>query len=640
MLRRIGVAAICSANTMMLAVSLFQGFFSGIEEPYGSLLRWSSALLALPAVTYSALPFYRTAIGSLTLGALHIDLPISIAIVGAYCAGIVTLFQGGEYVYFDSVTALIFLLLVGRYVQKKAIHNARTSTMTAWDLFPAFARLHRGGTIVEASIGELSIGDKVDVAPAERIPSDGTIETGHSSVDSSLLTGESVPTAVGPGDDVLGGSMNVEGMIQIRITATGERTRFGRVVAALERAQQEKTPLENQANRLSGYFVFGVLTLASITFAVWHLIDPTRAFEHAIALLIVTCPCALGLAIPAAISVAMANAQKAGFYITKSEALETLSHVTHFYFDKTGTLTDGHLSVRDAVLEPMHAGIARTLAAHTAAHPVSKAVLDYCSSAEPRSAEKLAHFPGRGVQGISGIDTFRLGSLRWLRSCGVNVPQDLHRIIEGQLGSGYSVVLLACNLECCGVFAFSDALQPPARELIAGLRAAGKQVTILSGDLQPVVERIANELGIPRDQALGELLPEEKAEILSRDTAVTAMIGDGVNDAPAMRACSVGVGLQGGMEALLESVDVFVSQGRLQGFARLLSGAEFTRLTIRRNLCFSVCYNLFGAGAAMLGFVTPLTAAIIMPLSSLTVISSSILSNAFRVTTEKRSLWE
>ncbi|MFN8389393.1 MAG: heavy metal translocating P-type ATPase metal-binding domain-containing protein [Bdellovibrionota bacterium] len=629
MLRRIGVAGLCASNTMMLAVSLFQGYFTGIEEPYRSLFRWLSAAIALPSVLYSAVPFYRTALGALFSGTLHIDLPISIAIVGATIAGFVSLATGGEYVYFDSITALIFLLLLGRYVQRRAIHRARASTATTWDLFPTTVRCIVEGRAFDKPLAELCVGDRVEIWPNERVPSDGVIESGSSSVESTFLTGESVPVPVGPGDHVLGGTLNIDGRLQVTVSETGEKTRLGKILAQLEGSQREKAPLENQVNRLSSAFVFGVLTLAVVTYAVWLFIDPHRAFDCAVAVLIVTCPCALGLAIPAAVTVAMAEAQKARLFIKRADALEALAGAGEFYFDKTGTLTEGRLSVTDAVITKTDLQAAYTLACFSPNHPVAAAVVQRYSPLAPVPMNDLALVPGRGVTGVLDGACYRFGSIRWLREQSVSFPPDVERSIRSAAERAASVVAVSKASELVGYFVLQDSIRTDAKALVSLLQEQGKKVFILSGDSSTVVHAVAEELDIPRERAFGELLPEQKAEHIARSAAATAFVGDGMNDAPAMRAASVGIGLRGGVEATLECADIFVADRELAGFRYAYDGALRTRATIRRNLRFAVAYNMLGAGAAVAGWVTPLTAAFVMPTSSLTVIISSITAKNF-----------
>lgn len=630
LLRRIGVAAVCATNTMMLSVSLFEGFFTGIEEPFASLFRWLSALLALPAVVYSAVPFYRTALGSLYLGSLHIDLPISIAILAAYGAGIVTVLNGGEYVYFDSVTALIFLLLLGRYIQKRAVHRARATSVTAWDMFPAKVRVIQGGRVLEKPLAELRVGEMFEVLPQERIPSDGVVISGRSSIETAFLTGESLPRPVVIGESVLGGALNTDGRLEVEATAVGNSTRLGRVISELEHSQEEKSPLENEANRLSGYFVVSVLVLAALTYVGWYFVDPVRAFDSCIALMIVTCPCALGLAIPAAVAVAMGRAQRAQIYVRRSGALETLAAAEHFYFDKTGTITTGEISVREAVFNEASAiPYAVTLARFASGHPVSRAVAKHLASVCSVEVQQLRLIPGRGVEGSIGGERVLLGSKSWFEREGILMTGEVGERLQAVGEYEGSILLLSRAGKLSGIFLLEDPMRSSAQELVRELVSRGKQVYILSGDISSVVKRAAEKLGISPDRAIGELLPEDKARIVAADNAVTAVIGDGVNDALAMRAARVGVGLRGGVEATMESADIFIGRGDLDGFETALRGAWSTRRTIRRNLAFSATYNLLGATAAILGFVTPLTAAILMPCSSLTVIFSSILPRSF-----------
>ncbi|MBN8550618.1 MAG: heavy metal translocating P-type ATPase, partial [Deltaproteobacteria bacterium] len=382
MLRRIGVAAVCATNTMMLADSLVQGGVTGIDEPYRQLLTWTSAAFALPAVVYSALPFYRAAFGAIIMGSLHIDIPISIAIVVSYAAGIYHALQGDSLVYFDSITCLIFLLLLARFAQQRALHKARASTLSAWDLFPGTVRVQSAQDFTEKPFRELKVGDVVEVRANERIPSDGIVVSGVSTVEASFLNGESLPQEVHAGMAVLGASVNIERPILVRVEALGERTRLGQILSKVELARDKRSPLENRIQRIANIFVAATLVAACAAGLIWYWIDSARAFDIVIAFLVVTCPCALGLAIPTAVTVALSRAQKSGIFIKKSEALQTLAEAQHFYFDKTGTLTEGRLCVKSMVGTESHRALAVALARVAAAHPVSQAILEL-GSGEP-----------------------------------------------------------------------------------------------------------------------------------------------------------------------------------------------------------------------------------------------------------------
>lgn len=627
LLRRIGVAALCAANTMMLAVSLFQGYFTGMEEPYGTLFRWLSAALALPAVCYCAVPFYRTAVASLFCGTLHIDLPISIAILSATGAGFVSLWTGREYLYFDSVTALIFLLLLGRYLQRRAIHRARASVATTWDLLPSEARCIVDGRAFMKPLRELCVGDVIEVLAGERFPADGRVTLGASSVETKFLTGESVPQLVTPGGEVLGGTLNVDGRVRVAVTSVGDSTRLQKLLVSLADSQSEKAALENAVNGLSSYFVFGVLILAAFTYAGWSFIDPARAFDCMVAMLIVTCPCVLGLAIPAAVTVSLARAQRSGLFVKRADALERLAASEHVYFDKTGTLTDGKLSVTRSLIAPDERARFASLARFGRSHPAAAAVAEHLAECGEVPLDAPVVVPGRGCRGHFAGSTYRLGSVRWLREEGVMLFAD--PAIDEALASGASILGAAHGDRMCGYFILEDRIRDAAYQLVSDLHAMNVQVFILSGDLGSVVRSVGSKLGIPPERCRGELLPAEKSALVSADTAVTTFVGDGINDALALRAATTGVGLRGGLEATLESADIFVGSDNIRGFERAFRGARRTRAVILRNLSFAVFYNLLGAGAAAAGFVTPLTAAILMPASSLTVVLSSVTARYF-----------
>lgn len=631
LLRRIGVAAVCAANTMMLADSLFQGSFTGIEEPYRSLLTWASAIITLPAVLYSAYPFYRAALGALVVGSLHIDIPISLAILFSYAGGIVHTVRGDTFVFFDSITSLIFLLLIARYAQRRAIHRARASTLTAWDLFPGVVRVCQDGKIFERAFREMLVGDVVEVLPGERIPSDGEVLSGNSSIESSFLTGESRPQKVAPGSSVLGGSINLEQKLRLRVDALGDNTRLGRIIAGLETSRDKRSVLESRVNDFTNAFVLAVLIASVATFVVWYVVDRSRAFDIAISMLIVLCPCALGLAIPTAITVALSRAQRLGIFVKNSEALQTLARAQHFYFDKTGTLTEGRIAVSGAECGARERLLAIALASCAPLHPVARAISELPHTEMLPELKSVRHVPGKGVQAESLLATqLCLGSYKWIRERQVVIPPLFESLLNAWQQEGASVCLLDEDGVVTAVFKLSDNIRPAAIDFVSHLRQQGKEVFILSGDSQLVVNRIADVLQIPRASAHGELSPEDKSRLLQSDQSLTAMIGDGLNDADAISKSSVGIGLSGGIEATLECADIFISEDGLAGVRRLYDGAAATEKVIRRNLVYSVVYNVIGGGLAVFGYITPLLAAVLMPLSSLTVILSSALSTYFK----------
>ena len=631
MLMRIGVAAVCAANTMMIADSLFQSFFTGMEQQFLWLFTWASALIALPAVTYAALPFYRSAIGTLVTGRVHIDLPISIAIIASYLSDLSSVTRGNAGVYFDSITCLIFLLLVARYVQAQSISRARASTATTWDYLPSLVRVSQGALLIEKPLRELVPGDCVEVRPEERVPADATIISGSSSVDDSFLTGESLPRHVAAGDLVLGGSLNIDGVLELNVQQTGHHTRLGKIIERLKNGQGHSTQIEDEVNRLSGYLVGAVLALAAGTFIYWNAIDSGRALEITISLLVVTCPCALGLAIPITLAVALSQAKTSGLFVQSSQALHNLSRAEHFYFDKTGTLTTGVLTVAHYLGDEAALRIAKSLAQASSIHPVSKALELYCASSSNTELTHIQHHPGKGVQATTTLDIgVSLGSYKWANERAIRISDFFQIEIKSWLNAGMSVSLIEMNRECIGVFGLIDQIAPQARRIVGDLQAAGKQVFILSGDAQIIVDTVADKLSVPVTNVYGDLYPEQKAEIVASDRAIKVLVGDGLNDAQAMQNADVGIGVSGGIEATLEVADIFIARSGLSGFENALHGARQARAVIRRNLAFSIVYNAAAASLAILGHVTPLIAAILMPLSSFCVILSSSLSRYFR----------
>ncbi len=631
LLIRMGVAAVAATNTMMFSDFLTIGSSTTIDSQYVTLFTWTSAALTFPAVTYSAYPFYRKAFGALLLGAVHMDLPVALAICISYGAGIYTILQGGSEVYFDSIACLIFLLLSARFVQSRAVNRARASVLTTWDLFPATARLLDGHSVIERSLREIKIGDLIEIRAGERIPADGRVRSGNSTVDASFLTGEALPVNAEIGTQILGGSLNIASSLTIEVTNVGTATRLGKIIEQLRSEQTSKTILEDQVDRIGKYFIAGILLLSVLCYSLWRIYDPSLAFSCTIALLVVTCPCALGLAIPAALTVALAKAQEFKIYIRRPDALQIIAEASHFYIDKTGTLTDGSFKVIEFFGEELYLPYAFQLAKEGNFHPVARAIEQFSKISGPATLNDARHIPGKGVCALDQHgEEFSLGSLKWLSTKpSLLSPTQQARLSEWQ-SLGYSVSALWNSSSVLGIFALQDQIVPEAFELIAELQQEKGKLFILSGDSSAVVKGIGQKLGIPQQQVHGDLSPEEKASFIRSCNGTSLMIGDGLNDALAMQTATMGVAISGGIEATLETSGVFIAEGGIAGFLRAYRGAKRTRSVIERNLYISVVYNLLGAGGAMLGYITPLTAALLMPLSSFTVILSSIMDRYFR----------
>jgi len=633
-LYRIGIAAFCAMNTMMLAVSLFQGLFTGIESEYGELFRWLSLIVTLPAISYCSYPFYRNSIAGLKSRTIHIDLPLSLAIVAAFSLSVWNTIRSNENVYFDSICALVFLLLIGRFIQSRALARARKETEISWSVLPSSARLlNKNGVETMVESATLNSGDIVVVYPLERFPVDGEVLIGESTVESALITGESRPEIVGPGSKVIAGALNLEGEVQVLVACSGADTRVGRLLREIERATRPSWGLSAFVDRASAWFTGVVIFLAIAGGLFWLAEGIDRALEIAVTFLIVTCPCALGIATPLAVGIMVGRASKRGVFIKSADAIEKLTQAEVIFFDKTGTLTEGTLKVvAEWFLNPLNKQKILQLLRNRSTHPIALAVSNYAILEGTKSSEpaldtqfQLRHVPSRGLElSKAGVVCARLGSERWHKELGMKDP--VPEFSKLWSGDGSSIVYFSDELGIVAEFVLQDTLKEGSQALLSDLRARGVEMLILSGDKSNSVEATALRLGI---EGIGELMPEEKAKIVqARENS--CFIGDGVNDALAMKAAGISIGVTGGMKATLEVADIFIASGEIEDLRELFSAASVMNSVVRRNLIFSVFYNLIGGALALSGIMNPLIAALLMPASSMTVVLHTLAFKPFR----------
>jgi Cu2+-exporting ATPase len=638
LLLRIAVAGLAAGNAMMLAVSLFQGWFSGMDTHIESLFVWLSCAIAFPAVTFSAVPFYRAAYASVSMRKLHIDLPISIGIVAGYTLSIVNTIAGNSHVYYDSVCMLIFLLLVGRWLQRDGLDRTNDKGSLLYALAPSSA-LRRGseGQWTEVYSGSLKVGDIVLVPADARIPADGILASDSAHIDCSLLTGESGFERKSRGDQLFAGTVNRSSSVEVAVTAVHQTTRLGKLLAALEASQAERSPLVQLTDRVAGRFVSVVLVVASATALYWGLRSgASAAIERTLAVLVVSCPCALGLAAPVSFSVALRSAARRGIFVRSAAALEAAAKVTTVFLDKTGTLTVGRPDVRavhyalddltgDKDVVSRTRSLVASLEQHSH-HPLASALRRWSAGGELIADISLSEHDGCGIEGTTGSCRVLLGSVQWSERQGVTISESIQQQIQQEPYASSTLALLSQNSRAIALFAIGDDLREEARAFVKKLVASGYRPEIISGDRTAVVRDIAAQVGIPADQARGELSPEEKMAIIERaeDLAPTMMLGDGANDAGALRAARVGVALHGGAEASIRVAEVFLSPSQLFLSIGLLEGAKQTQRVIRRSLIFSAFYNIIGTSLAVMGVLGPLGAAILMPISSATVILSAL----------------
>lgn len=628
---RLGVAAFSAMNVMLLFIGRYAGLFSGMEAQFAHFFAWVSLMLTIPAVVYSAHPFFTNSLAALRYKRLHIDLPISIAIVGGFLASAVNTVLGREEIYFDTVTALIFLLLVGRWFQQRAMRQVGATSDLLFSLSSFSAlRLGENGAREEVYVRSIHRGDRIVVPQGERIPADGVVDGGSGTVDNSIVTGESRPVSVHPGDSVWNGARNVGPELVVSVEAIGENSRLGRILDRAASATGREGASARFVDQVSRYFVWVVIGVAVATFMVVLPSGFWPAWDRVMAFLVVTCPCALGIATPIALHLASARAARRGILLKNGEALERLAQAKHILFDKTGTLTTGV----QAVVRSMFLGAdsdrerfwsyVKALE-HAVPHPVANAFVREAErmGAGSSSLERHSVVPGAGVRGtLSGGVVVRVGSLRWLEAEGLPMTGAVRDEEMRCFEAGLSTVGLSVGDDVVALFGLGDTIRREAREVIEALRGLGVSSTMVSGDSTGIVDRYADHLGI--DHRFGELSPEEKTTLVRRYPRGAVFVGDGMNDAGALAAADIGIGVSGGAEATLAVSDIFLLKPDLNLIVEALRGARATRRLLHTHLGVSLVYNVTAGALAVTGFMSPLMAAVVMPLSSLSVIGISL----------------
>jgi len=625
LLIRIAIAGAVAGNVMLIAFALYGGRFQGISEHFEQVFRWVSLGLSLPAVLWCAGVFYRGAWGALRTRTLHMDLPIAIGILAGFFQGALNTVRGSGEIYFDSVTALIFFLLVGRFLQRRQQRAAASSSELLYSLTPSSARLVENGGVREVPLEALAPGALVEVRAGDSVPADGVITAGSSTLDRSLLTGESMPEAAAVGDPVHAGTVNLSERLLVEVRTTGEDTRVGRLMCLVEEAAQRRAPVVLLADRISGWFVATVLFLAALTLVVWLRLDPAHAVEHAVALLIVSCPCALGLATPLAVSAAIGRAAKKEILIKGGDALENLARPGRMILDKTGTLTEGRLALVRWWGDREIGGCVAALETHSS-HPLARALVCAFPEGTDHTVRDAREIPGAGMQGFCNGSRLLVASPRHSElELGI-LPSEAIAVVSSFAADGLSPVVVSMDRRVVAVAGIGDPLRADTPASLAAIRSRGWRTEILSGDHPEVVQAVLREVGLEPTSGRGAATPEDKLEVVRSAAAIgpVAMVGDGVNDAAALAAATVGIGVHGGAEAALATADVFLGRPGLSPI-----GSRRTLGVIRRNLVFSLLYNVVAISLAMTGHMSPLVAAVLMPLSSMTVVLSSYKAKTF-----------
>jgi Cu2+-exporting ATPase len=621
-LKRLAVAGLGAMQVMTLSLVLYAGAFEQMETVYQRYFALVSMLIATPVVLYAGAPLFRSAWRDIARRRLGMDVPVALALGAALAFSIVNALRGTGHVYFDSATMFLFFLALGRFLEKRARHRAGGVFNALADLQPLAALRVRNGELEHVGSIELTVGDVVRVAPGEAVPADGELVSNDGTFDEALLSGESLGRKRYSGDALLGGSLNAgSAPVDVRVTHLGADSYLERIRSLLGRALADRPQFLHVADRFAAAFVGGLLLVTLIASAVWWQIAPERAFEIALALLVVTCPCALSLAAPTAFAVALGRLAQHGLLLRSARVLERLGDVDLWLFDKTGTLTEGRLGIAATrTFGSFDADRALRVAAALEAgieHPVARA---FRAVAPTAVASNVEYSAGYGVTGEVAGKRYRLGSARFVGAT------------DGDRAPG---VYLADDSGVVAHIELADRLRPHAREAVAALAADTRNSLLASGDTPAAVAAVAARVGIPHYYA--EQTPADKLELLreaQQQGRVVAAIGDGINDAPLLARADVSIAMVAGSELARATADVVFTGDDLRTLARLPELAAATRRVVRQNLAWAALYNVVAVPLAASGFLAPWMAAIGMSASSLIVVGNALrLNGMFRKTT-------
>lgn len=662
LLLRLGFAGFAAMNLMWISIALYTGADRG---EFKELFQWLGLGLATPTLLYSGYPFYRGAITGLINRHLTMDLPIAIGASITYLYSCYVVISGSEvaHVYFDTVVNFLFVILTGRYLEAMSKRLAIQSSQRLLDLQPKVATLIQQNKNKIVPVKVLQKEDLVLVKPGEKIPVDGIIVKGESVIDESMLTGEFIPSAKFVGDKVSAGTTNKEGVLTLKVSEILKNTALGKIIHLVDEAQSTKAPIQCTADRIIPWFVSITLILATLTFFFWVGKDFEIALMAATSVLIITCPCAFGLATPMAIAVATGVGARMGVLVKHGAVLEILSSIRHFVFDKTGTLTQGKMLVSTLFYIPFHGdnisvdknihkfipdenflttlnsqqkqilSLACYLETHSE-HMIAKAIVNFGMPykltqqlSKTYQLDDIKIVSGAGIKAHYMGKEIAVGSLSWITQIAAIAPE-LNKQLDSKMFdyylSGSSVVYAWLENEGLFAFVIEDKLRENAAKIVKQMKNQGFHLTLLSGDKKEVANYMADKLAI--EEVIAEVLPDEKDQFIQQKQSqgnLIAMVGDGINDAPALVRSDVGIAMGSGTDVSIDSADVILVNGELEKipFAAQLSRA--TLKTIKQNISISIVYNIIMVPLAMAAMITPLIAAISMPISSLLVIGNA-----------------
>lgn len=619
---RAAIAALLSIPVTIIAMA----------EPKGWFLRWIQLVLTTPIVLWAGKPFLDKATKLAKQGNANMDSLIVLGVGSAYIYSSGALFMRRPYLYFDAAAGIICFVLLGRYLEEKAKGRAHSAIRRLLDLQPQTANLLRDGEILTVSVDDLVIGDVILIRPGEKVPTDGTVIEGTSTVDEAMITGESIPVIKALGQRVVGGCINGNGSLTIEVTATGANTVLAGIIHMVDQAQSSKLPIQKTVDKISAVFVPSVVILSGVTFAAWLLAGAgfTTAFATGITVLLIACPCALGLATPAAIMVGTGQAAQRGIFIRNGESLETATQINTIIFDKTGTITEGKPFVTDFINVSKLSNTALASLVGTAElqseHFLGKALVEHAKlmGAPLSTPEAFEAFPGKGLMATVGDHVLTIGNGSWMSE--LKIKLTVFKNQQDRIASqGKTPVICLIDGKPAGLFGIADKPRAYAGEAIRRLQAMGVETIMVTGDVEAAANFVAREVGIQR--VVAQARPDDKLQIvreLQAEGRIVGMIGDGINDAPALAAANVGFAIGTGTDVAIETADLTLVNGDITKVADALEISTDTLKIIHQNLAWAFGYNMLAIPIAAVGKLNPMVASIAMALSSVSVVVNSL----------------
>ncbi len=589
---------------------------------------------------YAGAEFYKSAWAGLKNRIADMNLLVALGTTAAYLYSILVIFLPElfppqmRHVYFDSAAAIITFILLGRYLEARSKGKATEFMKKLLSLKPQKARILIDGKEIEIPAENVVKGDILLIKSGEKIPADGIILEGEAEIDESMITGESLPVYKKVGDKVIGGTVLKVGFIKAKAEQTGKDTVLSQIIKLLTEAQSKKPPIGRLADKITGYFVPAVLIIAIVVFDLWYIVgnNVQYGFISAVSVLIIACPCALGLATPIAIVVAVGRGAKEGILIKNPEILEIIKDIKTAIFDKTGTLTKGKLKVKNSIINDEDLKLIASVEKNSE-HPVSKAVLDFAVSKGiiPENPENFEVIPGKGVKGIVDGKQILVGTKRFLEENGIKIQNEFNEFFNEETKKGHSVIFASIENVLKGVFSIADEIKEEAKEVIQKLKQKGIKPVLLTGDNKKTAQEVATELGI--EEVIAEVLPEDKYKYVEKfqKEGKVLFVGDGINDAPAMGKSDIGIAVSTGTEIAKEAGDIILIKDDLRGVVKSVNLSEETLKLIKQNLFWAYIYNTIGipaAGGILYPFfgilLKPIFAGIAMSFSSVSVVTNSL----------------